>query len=289
MKKIKLTSELFKEFTERVLNEHKNNKETYDYCIDVYSETQLFDLSNLKIETVPMTINEFNQVEIEDKQYNIPFSSVFIKINDSINVFLHNKSDFIITGMITLKDSNKEIRMPIVIENDLFLNQSKIRINDNRFKNLLTTLEDTFKNKEFIDIYVAFCGYVAFSLDVLNELQNKTVLYDEPTQIKTTYYRYKNKNKGVRKVNNKPIYIILNKEKHANKMKYDNINKQGKITYNISFAVIGHWRRLKDNYRLGKDRNGIYNIKGFTWVNSFIKGNKNMPLNNRERIVVTGD
>lgn len=41
---------------------------------------------------------------------------------------------------------------------------------------------------------------------------------------------------------------------------------------NYSYEVMGHWRRLQNIKQLGKDRHGYRNVKGYTWVIPYIKG-----------------
>lgn len=41
---------------------------------------------------------------------------------------------------------------------------------------------------------------------------------------------------------------------------------------NYSYEVMGHWRRLQNIKQLGKDRYGCRNVKGYTWVIPYIKG-----------------
>lgn len=48
-----------------------------------------------------------------------------------------------------------------------------------------------------------------------------------------------------------------------------------KIDYSHRFIVRGHWRQCKF---LGKDREGKYTVKGYTWVSEHIKGPDSKPL-----------
>jgi hypothetical protein len=54
------------------------------------------------------------------------------------------------------------------------------------------------------------------------------------------------------------------------------------IDWTHRFEVRGHWR---SNKGLGKDRNGEYNVEGFTWVVPHVKGSIDLPLIKKSRIV----
>ena len=117
-------------------------------------------------------------------------------------------------------------------------------------------------------------------------MHNQIILIDEVEKPKTRYYRLK-LNKETIKISQKPIYIVLDEPKHKKNYKHKDIIKQGhKLTRCFSFPVIGHWRKLKDITHVGKDKHGNYNIQGYTWVTSFVKGNKDMPLIRKENIIL---
>lgn len=295
MDKVKLTSELFKEFTESVLLEHKNNKKMYDECIDIYSKTQFFDLSNVNLEAIIEKLNDNEQkCELLDKSktqitynnltMNLPFESLFIK-NNFFNIFIREFNQTTITGCYirSIKD-NYIYKQPFTIT--YLFNQMIINFDTN---NLLSNIHQIFKEKThgvYIDFLICMKHDIYAIIKVFEKLNKKTILIDEPMQNKATYYRYKDKSKGSLKVNTRPIYIVLDADKKAKKIKYDNISRQGILRRDFSFPVIGHWRKLTDNRHLGKDRQGNYNIQGYTWVNAFIKGNKEKSLIRKERIVL---
>lgn len=90
--------------------------------------------------------------------------------------------------------------------------------------------------------------------------------------------RIKSKNTKIKaKVIRKVVYVsdkkIKPKKINGNVINWD---------YSHRFEVRGHWRIVKG---LGKDRNGEYCIKGFTWVNSHLKGSQDLPLIKKTRIV----
>ena len=124
------------------------------------------------------------------------------------------------------------------------------------------------------------------SLQILQKMHNQIILIDEVEKPKTRYYRLK-LNKETIKISQKPIYIVLDEPKHKKNYKHKDIVTQGhKLTRCFSFPVMGHWRRLQNKSKIGKDKHGNYNIQGFTWVIPFIKGDKNMPIVRKEHIVL---
>ncbi len=55
------------------------------------------------------------------------------------------------------------------------------------------------------------------------------------------------------------------------------------IDWSHRWTCRGHWRSLPDG--LGKDREGMYCVQGWTWVIDHEKGNPNAPLINKVRVV----
>lgn len=71
--------------------------------------------------------------------------------------------------------------------------------------------------------------------------------------------------------------ICVSPKKDMNKYDYlDNVE------WGHSWTVRGHWRRTNDE-TLGKDRNGDYCVKGYTWIAPHIKGEG--PLIKKVRVV----
>lgn len=57
-----------------------------------------------------------------------------------------------------------------------------------------------------------------------------------------------------------------------------------KIEFSHRFLVRGHWRKISE-HSLGKNRAGEYSIAGMTWVTEFQKGDKELPLIKKVRLV----
>lgn len=86
--------------------------------------------------------------------------------------------------------------------------------------------------------------------------------------------KFKLKNKKFHKIN-KVIHI-------GNKKSMAAASKHCIIDWSHRFEVRGHWRAVKG---IGKDRSGDIINNGYTWVNSFIKGGKDLPLVKKVRII----
>jgi hypothetical protein len=65
------------------------------------------------------------------------------------------------------------------------------------------------------------------------------------------------------------------------------ITSNGEIDYSHRWSVRGHWRHIPG--KRGKDRNGDYCIKNFTWIKPHEKGPDDKPLIHKTRIFQTSD
>jgi len=54
------------------------------------------------------------------------------------------------------------------------------------------------------------------------------------------------------------------------------------IDWSHRFEVRGHWRKID---MIGKDREGVYCVEGFTWVKEHVRGPEHLPLIKKTRIV----
>lgn len=50
------------------------------------------------------------------------------------------------------------------------------------------------------------------------------------------------------------------------------------VDWSHRWEVRGHWRKLHDVKSLGKNRNGDYEVIGYTWVDPHVKGPEDLPL-----------
>ena len=103
----------------------------------------------------------------------------------------------------------------------------------------------------------------------LSELSKKSVAVDKPSNPNLCEY-YRRKRKPTIKVPQRPRYYILGEKHESVSAKYKYINATGNLEYSFAFKVRGHWRHINEE-TLGKDRNGNYNVKGYTWVTEYSK------------------
>ena len=102
-------------------------------------------------------------------------------------------------------------------------------------------------------------------LETLNHKSWTVVSNDTPVKVKSrvgrnlTKYKYKPSN---------IVYVTTEQKfrKAHPELSHKIINKP-----NYAYEVRGHWRRLQYS-QIGKDREGLRGVKGFTWVTPFIKG-----------------
>ena len=91
-------------------------------------------------------------------------------------------------------------------------------------------------------------------------------------RVEGVYVKYKGKPKNIIYVGNKQTILSEN----------PNITIKNKPEH--QYEVMGHWRKLKEN-SIGKDREGMRTVKGYTWVSSFIKGPEGTALIKKIRII----
>jgi len=103
----------------------------------------------------------------------------------------------------------------------------------------------------------------SFAKQVLNQIHHQKCGI-VPCSIKKKYKH--NREKKFYRCN-EAIYV----SKKSNKEFYDN-ECAIPINWNHSWRVMGHWRRLDNLESIGLDREGNRTVKGFTWINPFMKG-----------------
>ena len=120
------------------------------------------------------------------------------------------------------------------------------------------------------DRYESIKAIIGTILNAINKCKTFTHYHNKPLMVK------KNRKKKTT-IHLPPIIYI--ESKLATKCK---LEKQLKtvIKWEKSFKSRGHWRRVKT---IGKDREGIQCIKGYTWVKESVKGNG--PMSNKIRVI----
>jgi hypothetical protein len=173
---------------------------------------------------------------------------------------------------------------------------------DAPFSNCLIQLEDiSLKDKNIKAFYfvteVAPKEYEGFiivvsSLDVtirkIANFQMETYVrpYIDKINTSNTVYiesRVRSKSKGsAPRVSNESIIYVSSNRVYSN----DVVLVGGRISkVSCKFMVRGHWRKLQDSDKLGKDRAGIYNTVGYTWITEHVKGADNTNEVKQLRVV----
>ena len=275
--KDKHVSELFKEHCERCIKEDKGKN--YNYLQETYANTELFDLSLLDVDwdkyknKYQISIKEETAI-IEEEflgDISLPFEGIFLKLPNTnmdslVSLYLHEFTPNTVTGLISFKNETCQLSAPFHILSDT----GKIYI----------ILESIIEYAKFIESDInnmsdLICNIVTYmirnlhvAIDNLNNLPKHTVVADKVN--KAEYYR----RKGLPTIKVfKPIYYVMDKKEGENKnsKSYKLIKPLGKLEYTYSFKVRSHWRRI-DPKSYGKNRNGEYVVKGYTFVKDYIKG-----------------
>lgn len=288
-----LVEEMFKEFTSSVLRETKR-KADYDVCIDVYAKTQLLDISAIYNNPEFATDSTTNYANIQYENHKaiaeskwkdfdivLPFDSNFIKLYDNnakgydlaSYVFIREYAPTIYTGVFIVELTTVAIYKILFTIRENYLTGEK---------EVTVTLNDVKNSEDGINKLVEFTmSKLRYALHVLGKLSNKNQSIYKVQPIKAEYLR-KKVDKSTIKVS-RPIYIYLNKS--DDKTVYAKYPKRDIERLN-SWLVRGHWRRLDDPKKRGKNANGEYTVEGFTWVVPHICGNPDTPITNRTYIAI---
>ena len=274
-------TELFKQFCKERHAEDKGKN--YDKLQEIYANTELFDLSFLpvgyfgtddlfredkcEVYTVGSTADITHEML---KSLSLPFESQFISLgingHDKICVFIREYSFSVLTGTIysCSTKENFSINAPFTLRT----NTGNLKLDMKGYKEYIEYLgQKRLPNNYSIDsdIY-ALLRMLLFALSSISNLPKYSVACDRTT--KCEYYR---RHRASTIKVNKPIYYILDKQEEQVKREYHRIKPIGSITFDHSFKVRGHWRRI-DTHTLGKNRNNEYVCRGVTWVKEHVRG-----------------
>lgn len=274
-------TELFKQFCKERHAEDKGKN--YNLLQEVYSKAELFDMSMLDDSTklYPkdfMLNHSFEGKHKEElvihsdylKNLALPFEVVFCKLpseNGTVITFMREYAPMIITGIVSAKTPHYELNSPFKID----LENSTMHLSMYgiyKYANVLRTYGiQEQRVEEYVKIIVAITLSGAFcSLYRLSHLPSYSTARDLPK--KHDYYPRK-KLSTIKVL--KPIYYVLDKSEEKTHNKYNRIKPVGSIAFDHSFKVRGHWRTI-DSKTYGKDRQGIYQIVGYTWVKEHVRG-----------------
>ena len=255
--------EIFKQFCKERHAEDKGRN--HDLLQSIYASTEFFDTTLYKIVDVPQQFAQLDEKTYMSifpiENFSLPFQNNFIKIEEDKAIFLREYAPDIVTGtiyVINYLGKGNTLNVPFtirlreteaVILSDFYVESLKARIS--------TILEN------------AFIMAIGNCL-TLNELSKKAVAVDKPSNPNFCEY-YRRKRASAIKVPQRPIYYILGEKGEEISAKYKYIRTTGNLEYSFAFKVRGHWRHISTD-TLGKDRNGNYNVKGYTWVTEYTKG-----------------
>ena len=272
--------ELFKEYQDMILSNAKKSER--DFIKDIFAKTELFDVSRIK-EYVPQLIPVERNGEMISpipKEITLPFESCFIEIwndEDEINgVFIREYSPEILTGAAYCfyKKENIKTTTPFTIRLDTL----ELIIKTKDVENLIyetakemsvsmseITAYDKMLLRQLNPVRFSDIGrMIQIGANVLDSLNKREVITDHASR--PEYYTFKDKNKKTVKIENRPIYYILNKG-----TKTHGIKTITHLEYSHAFNVIGHWRKLNGKNK-GLNRQGQRVVEGHTWIKPFVKG-----------------
>jgi hypothetical protein len=152
---------------------------------------------------------------------------------------------------------------------------------------LCTVVKEIFPGKyEFLVMYAGNEGFIVIPCNektkILGDLHEQFYihcmdhtnmmlerLHDERSGILKTRMREKFKYNGEKLIYKQNIVICISPKINENLSKNISPNP---INWTHVWSVRGHWRKLENQESIGKDRLGCRTIKGYTWIDSFLKG-----------------
>lgn len=270
-------TELFKQFCKERHAEDKGRN--YDMLQEVYSKTELFDLSFLSRDKKVTPESLTRSLDIRDNDYtlvadvnflenvSIPFESQFIKVAPSTCIYLHEFSPNIITGTIQYHSDWYQLNMTF----DLQIERKRLVIDLHPLYDLARTFMIKGMNKQMTDSNVnqvlnfTYLN-IYYTLTTICNLPKYSVASDTPKHAE--YYTRKHSS-TIKVV--KPIYYVMDKKEETEKRNYNRIKPLGHLAFDHSFKVRGHWRKINP-HTYGKNRQGEYVVTGITWVKEHIRG-----------------
>ena len=272
--------EVFKQFCKERHAEDKGKN--HDYLQEVYASTEFFDMKFLdnidehaKLSNYIHTPNN-SRADFPVENFSLPFQNIFVRYDEQCYVFLREYAPNIITGTFYLTECCfEEVSKGVVIEGTLNC-PFTIHLSNNLPTMSRPTIvidyswysmDDNSENNEDctsdLQVVIKVC-------EVLDDLSHKAVAVDKPKNPNQFEY-YRRKRKPKIKIPQRTIYYVLGEKNEDVTPKYKSIRAIGNLEYTYAFKVRGHWRKIDDKH-YGKDRNGNYNVAGYTWVNEYTKG-----------------
>lgn len=213
------------------------------------------------------------RVNLEPSEYTLPHNHIFVELSNSpelyVGVLLSRRSDTLLEAQMFTYHATEGESDHIGLFYNLIGESNTLKLKFNCGVSLITGREvDEAKGKLIIDLILDLFNQI-------NDTDNKRYnVYSEDTNERP---RLIVKNNISHQLLNRPTYIVLNKEVKETEVRKYARKSDSKIEYSFSWIVRGHYRKLHDNTSNGKDIFGRP-IQGKTWVESYLKGDKNMPL-----------
>ena len=256
--------EIFSQFCKERHAEDKGKN--YDLLQEIYANTEFFDTTLFKFQDLPIQqlplIDENYRILFPVENLSLPFQNNFVKITDNQCIFLREYAPDILTGTLYTIDflgKGNSLNMTFTI-----------RVGEESAKLILDYFPHPLSKGSIEILMKDTSEYIVGVVLTLNELSKKAVAVNKPSNPNHCEY-YRRKRKPTIKVPQRPIYYILGNKDEDVEPKYKSIRTTGNLEYSYCFRTRGHWRRINEG-TLGKDRNGNYNVKGYTWVTEYVKG-----------------
>ncbi len=206
-------------------------------------------------------------------EYTLPHNYIFVELSNSpelyVGVLLYRKSDTFLEAQMFTYNAIKGESDHTVLYYDLIGEGDTLKLNfDFGMSIVAGNVVTGAKGKLIVDIILELFNQI-------NDTDNKRYnVYSEDTNERP---RLIVKDNITHRLLNRPTYIVLNKEVKETEVRKYARKSDSKIEYSFSWIVRGHYRKLHNNTSNGKDIFGRP-IQGKTWVESYLKGDKNMPL-----------
>lgn len=269
-----LIEEAFQKYIKHLNILKPKNDKKFDIELKELTETtQLIDISD---------IFDSKITNIKIKNIAIPFKNTFIKIkNNPFMICGHAMTHFFIIqeiedevgvyygGIVIYQDTNIVMKISCKIEQQL--DDVKIYFFENGYFD--ENRHSIGRAIETIKQVLAALEKISYSTHDLYKTSSKKMVFKNITKKKKIKLE-------------KPIYIYLNKKDSETKVKTISDYSDRKIERLSSWNVRGHWRRLDDTRKRGKNSEGKYIVEGYTWVKPHICGNKDLPPKQQTYIVI---
>lgn len=258
--------EIFSQFCKERHAEDKGRN--YDLLQETYANTEFFDMTLYKFKEVPLQRLPF--VDMNDRVYfsvknlSLPFQNSYTRISKDRCIYVKEYAPDVLTGAlynINFLGKGNSLNIPFTV-----------RVREDSALLLLDEFSCSFEgvNRIVEQSKQEMLTQIVGVITTLNELSKKAVAVDKPANPNTSEY-YRRKRKPTIKIPQRPIYYVLGEKTEKVSPKYQHIRATGNLEYSYCFRVRGHWRRINEGV-LGKDRNGNYNVHGYTWVTEYTKG-----------------